>query len=404
MNQPVTFAIETPKLSGAKLGSATRIDRPVQLTLAPVRLPDGTEPVADSRVAVFVYRLSERGEQIWNELAAAWQTCPADDELGTLIAGSSLNYAQAGQSWTSVLNAAPQLDATGAPRYEPALATIPKYFARVLVTVTHDGTNYRGLSGPSEPLGFVRVATIVLPAARLEPAGLNAAIEQPIEIFLPPLLLPDGAQITPDKVLKFGVFVYRGAEIWNENQQCWQTAPADDQGLADWSPITLDYKAGQALPWQATLVAMGLIDKNKAKRFVPGGFAYQLRVFALIRNAGVVYLGLGAASEDILFVETMGQELFKIEFDSANGAKDCSEAKIRLLDAARNPVGYVLLNAVNRQVKVTSCDSAGTVRASLLLTSTGAIEVTGTRLIVHGNLEAEHIRYLPIGGGSKRDL
>jgi len=407
MNQPIALNLEAPRLSGTKLGQASRLDRPLTLRLEPIKLPDGSVLGGDGQAGAFLFRLDAQGARIWNEQAARWQVPPADTELGVSLAPISLLPTGSG-AYEAALNPG-RLDAAGRPQFSAALDDAPKYFARVLVTGSRAGQAYRGLSGPSPMLALTRVASLVLPVPLISQpgvAGPSFEIEKPLVIALPPPALPGGLAVTAETVVKFGVFVYRNGEIWNETAQAWQSAPADPQSLAEWTPLLLAYQAGQPLPWQGTLVAMGQVDKNQAPRFAPlneGGASYRLRAFALIKDADVSYLGLGPESAGIVFVKTMGQENFKFEFDT-DGPKDCREVVIRLSDGA-NRVGYLKISAANRQVEVASCDAGGVPRAKLVLNSSGDIEIQPSgKLIVQGDLEAGRIRYQPAAGGAKRDL
>ncbi len=413
MSEPTALSIESPKLSGNKIGTATRVDRPFQLGLAPIKLPDGSALPNDAVVGAFVYRVADNGEQIWNSSANGWQTPPADSELGKAIAPAALSFTGASdQPWSTTLNSTPLVDAAGAPLFDIAPKENPKYFARALVSAAQGGVAYRGLSGPSEMLSLARVTNLALSAPQLswKMVGPWAPVEKPVDIALGNVSLPDGSDATQEDVIKLGVFIYRGTgEIWNEKEQVWQAAPTEVEDLLKLEPLALTYKEGQALPWQGQLTALGQKDKNEAPRFVPinqGGGVYRLRAFAHIKKAGVVYLGLSAVSNDLTFVKTQGEERFKMEFDT-DGPQDCTETTIRLRDAADKRTGFVQFKVNPREVVVANCDAAGNTFASIRMTADGDIELkpaAGRRVLMLGDIEAERVRYQPSGGGAKVNL
>jgi hypothetical protein len=157
------------------------------------------------------------------------------------------------------------------------------------------------------------------------------------------------------------------------------------------------------------LAAAGQTDQDGAPRFLPveeGGGAYQVRLFLRAKRAGVVFLGLSPASAALRFTRTVGKERFKIEFDT-DGPQDCAVVTLRLADAAQVPAAFLRLRAGTRDAELAVCDGFGVVRARIRLTAEGDIELSpapGRRLIVNANVEAEHIRYRPSGGGAKKDL
>ena len=75
----------------------TQVDAPAMsdmlnhaITTGPVSLPDGSALAADASAGAFVYRVTDKGEQIWNEQANGWQTSPPETELGVSLPVSAL--------------------------------------------------------------------------------------------------------------------------------------------------------------------------------------------------------------------------------------------------------------------------------------------------------------------------
>ena len=63
MSAPVILAVPAPKLGGAMLAGAARIDRPLRVTIAPISASDGTPLAAEAAVGAFFYRVGASGEQ-----------------------------------------------------------------------------------------------------------------------------------------------------------------------------------------------------------------------------------------------------------------------------------------------------------------------------------------------------
>lgn len=406
--------VKPPQLAGVKLGADTRIDRPLGIGLAPMKLPTGEPLPAAAQVGAFLYRSGPQGEQVWNAAAGAWVADPGDEALAGTLAPLPLTASgDAALPWKATLNPALQVDASGAPQFAIAEGDAgPRYFARVLVTLQREGESWRGLGKASPPLSFVRVVPFAPAAPTLawKPAGPLASIEKPVEVGLAALTLADGSEATAEEAVVAGAFVYRAdGAWWNEKEQAWTAAPPDIESLAAHKPLALSHKPGKTPAWQGTLAADGQVDKDDAPRFVTvddGGAAYRLRVFAQVKRGGLVHLGLSAPSADLLFVKTRGKERFKVEFDT-DGPQDCTRVTLRLVDAAGALAGYLRLRAAERDAELASCDAAGNVRAVVRLNTAGDIELLPApdrRVVVAADFECERIRYRPSGGGPKLNL
>lgn len=410
MSVPVILALPAPKLAGTVLAGAARIDRPLRVTIAPIPGPDGKPLGAEAAVGAFFYRVGASGEQVWNPAEALWQASPAEADLVQRIAILPLAHVGAADpAWSATLDPSTALDAKGAARFIADPST--RYFARVRVVASVGGQACSGLSGPSAVLGLVRMAPLALSAPHLAWSGGGLApIERPVTVSLPPLLLPDGNEPGADDDVKLGVFVFRASgEVWNDKTQSWQPAPLDAEAFGALEPLALTKKDGEPLPWQAALVAIGQKDSAKAPRYVPvndGGGSYRLRAYAQVRKNSVVHVGLGPFSADLSFARTLGEERFGMVFDTA-GAQDCTEARLRLRDAAGQPSGWLRLRAGPRDVELANFDSGGGPLASVRLTGDGDIELhaaPGRSIFLMSDLEAGRIRYQPYGGGGKQVL
>ena len=261
------------------------------------------------------------------------------------------------------------------------------------------------------------MAALTVPAPQLqyEPAGPAAQLEKPVNVKLPAVTHADGQAATQDELQKIGAFVYRVAtqngseEIWNDTEQAWQPAVTDLAALAALTPVALAFKQGQAEPWQGILVAAGQKDKQGAARYakaVNSHPVYRLRAFAQFKRDGAVAEGVSAPSADLTFVSATEKQRFGISFDTETAA-DCTRARLQLKHPALQPAGYIELRASGPEIEIANCDAGGQVIARVLLTAAGDIELrpkAGRKVIVQGDFEAEHVRYLPAGGGVKQDL
>ncbi len=257
--------------------------------------------------------------------------------------------------------------------------------------------------------------TVPAPVLQYEPAGPTALLEKPVNVSLGPLAHADGASATPDELQKIGAFVYRVAtgggseEIWNDGAQAWQPSVTDSSALAAWMPVALTFKPGHAQPWQGVLVAAGQKDQAGAPRYAGarnGVPVYRLRALAQFKRDGVLDEGLSPPSADLRFVSAVENQRFQIGFDT-DSAADCTRARLQLRNADLVTTGFIELRAAGAELEIARCDAAGQTLVRVLLNAAGDIELRpapGRKVIVQGDLEAEHVRYLPGGGTLKQDL
>ena len=256
---------------------------------------------------------------------------------------------------------------------------------------------------------------VPIPIVSWPPPSPQPELEGPVQLALTDVTYPDGATVVPDQVLKLGAFVYRfaggGEEIWNEGAQEWQPAPSDPDALAALAPLPFAFKAGEPLPWQGVLVAAGQKDKVGSDRYAQGvgGIPrYRLRAFARTRRDTGEHTGLSGVSTEFSFVRAADAQRFGVVFDTdTTTPRDCTRARIQLKDSTLVPAGYLELRAVGREVELASCDTAGSVRARVLITAEGDIllqPAPGRRIVLGAELEAEHIHYRPFGSATKTYL
>jgi hypothetical protein len=257
--------------------------------------------------------------------------------------------------------------------------------------------------------------TVPIPVLQYEPSDPVARLEKPVNVKLSALTHADGQGATQGELKKIGAFVYRTAtaggneEIWSENEQAWKPAVTDVPTLAALTPLALAFKEGEPQPWQGVLVAAGQKDRDGVPRYakaVNGAPVYRLRAFAQFSHAGTVAEGLSAPTADLRFISSSENQRFKISFDTET-ADDCTRARIQLKSAGLVATGFIELRASGPELEIAKCDGAGQTLSRVLLNATGDIELRpapGRKVIVQGDIEAEHIRYRPAGGAVKQDL
>lgn len=252
--------------------------------------------------------------------------------------------------------------------------------------------------------------TVPAPQPSWEGDAASAELEKPVNVKLAALSFADGQPATQDELQKIGAYIYRSSggteEIWNEDEQGWQAPPVDPSAL---QPLPLAYKDGEAEPWQGVLAAAGQKDQHDAPRYDTasnGEPSYRLRAFARFTHGGETHEGLSAPSAAFTFVSAAENQRYTLSFDTETPA-DCTRAKLELKNASLVTAAYIELRASGTEVEIANCTGSGAVLARVLLNAAGDIELSpapGRKLIVHGDIEAEHLRYQPSAGGAKQDL
>jgi hypothetical protein len=254
---------------------------------------------------------------------------------------------------------------------------------------------------------------ILLDVAAPELTGKPAAapqIEQPVEVKLAALHYPDGTQATDADAQVVGAYVYRvisgGEQLWNEKEQSWTDVPGDPSALP---PLALTYKAGDPLPWQGMLVAIGMKDKDGNDRFATasgGEPSYRLRAYARFKRDDGDYAGLSVPSDAVSFVSAADTQRFKV--DMQPDPDTAQEVTLVLKNASLAKAGYVKISTTAGQiVEIGNLDASGAPLALVQLAADGSIllqPAAGKKIVLQGDLEAQRIRYQPSGGGAATDL
>ena len=258
------------------------------------------------------------------------------------------------------------------------------------------------------------MSALALPVPELawKPPGGAPQIQQPVDLRLPALVFPDGAEASEADAQIVGAYVYRlgvaGEELWNETEKRWTEVPAEP-GAAP--PLPLTYKAGDPFPWQGMLVAIGQKDKDEKPRFQPASGdspRYRLRAFARFKRDGVEFTGLSGPSAELQFVDAQESERFKVLMDPED-TQQVEELTVLLKNAGLAAAGYLKISTRGgQQVEIANCDASGNPLASVLLKADGSILLQpagGKKIVLGGDLEAQRIRYQPSsGGGGPTDL
>lgn len=153
------LALPAPTLTWPGGGAAAPIERPVDIAVPPVTLPDGQAAQGDA-VLRFGLLLQRDGGLWWHEKAQAWRASAAD--AAEFLAADPpfeplVLQHQPGKlpRWTGQWVAAGVKDGAGAPRFVPQDAGGPSYTARLIALVQRDGVAWLGLGPSSAPLQFI---------------------------------------------------------------------------------------------------------------------------------------------------------------------------------------------------------------------------------------------------------
>jgi hypothetical protein len=249
------------------------------------------------------------------------------------------------------------------------------------------------------------------PALSWQPAG-PPQLEQPVEVKLQAIRFEDGIEATDADAQKVGAYVYRygpgGEQLWNEAEQRWGGPGAD---LSMLQPVPLVYKAGDPLPWQGTLIAIGMKDKDGNPRFdkaAGGAPLYRLRAYAQFKRGGATdYAGLSDPSSELVFVKAEEKQRFGVEMDPED-AQQTARARIQLKNASLAPAGYLEIRTTGgNAIEIRNFDASGAQLATVQLAPEGSIHLQpapGQKIVLEGDVEARRIRYLSSDGITTKDL
>jgi hypothetical protein len=251
-------------------------------------------------------------------------------------------------------------------------------------------------------------ATLAVPAPTLrfeDAGGGTAALEKPLTVLLGPVT-DAGSALAPAALQAFGLRLRRrtapGAqlEVWDDGTRTWSAAQAGSEP----KPIALAYKAGDPNPWQSIVVAAAMKDATGAPALAKASAGYpQYTVGGTFRAAdGAV--GDGPQSAPITFAGASDRNLVLLGAGDGEQLDTATLARVLLRDPALHVIGGLTVLRATPGATVRLENAAG---AAVVVQADGSIELIpapGKGVRIAGDLETEHIRYLPAGGGLKRDL
>jgi hypothetical protein len=239
---------------------------------------------------------------------------------------------------------------------------------------------------------------------------LVASTEEPLKALLTGLRNDDGSTVTKDQITFIGVFVFRGAQFWDDKAKQWIDTPPDTQ-LLQRQPLAAIYKEGATPAWEATIVGLGQKDAAGADVYSPavgGAPTYFLRAF--VTTAGESgEKALSAPSPPFTFVDAATRKRFSLQFQTPDTkAEAANRVRIQLKGDALQVAGFVEVRAQpSFEVEIANCDASGNKLAQVLLRANGEIVLTpatGARVTVDGDIETNRVLYAPSGGGAKQWL
>ncbi len=195
-----------------------------------------------------------------------------------------------------------------------------------------------------------------------------ATLEKPVNVLVAPVA-SNGDVVGPEGLATFAYYVYRrpsagsSLDVWDDATKLW--TPETTTGV-DRTPTLLAYQAGDPTPWRGIIVGAGGRDATGQPQFerAVGGYpTYSVRAYFVTADHSEALLT--GPSDNLTFVGTAERNLMVI------GPGDGEQ-----LDSA-------------------------------VLHPDGRIEITpaaGRRVVVAGDLEADHVIYLPAGGAVKQTL
>jgi hypothetical protein len=250
------------------------------------------------------------------------------------------------------------------------------------------------------------------------PVGVAPLIlEEPVDVHSAAPLFPDGAPFdgaVQEQGGAAGFLVYRAAapgamwEVWNGAAGRWQASAEAVDATLPLQPLT--YAAGETLPWRGILVGAG---QPKLEAIAPGGPIpfpqYAVRTLFAASRGGLEYRGLGPHSAGVRFAKMTDIMRVGLGMPAGQAPLDAEALMIFLRDAALRTVGSVeiRLDGGTAAIEISNRDSAGSVRARVLLTAAGEIRLrpaSGAKVVIEGDLEVGHVTYLPAAGGGPQPL
>lgn len=244
-------------------------------------------------------------------------------------------------------------------------------------------------------------------------AGTYAPLTDVVTLSFDAVRFPDGSAMSSDDLAAAQALLLRNAtpisstEVWDADAKSWRSVGGADLRLLNGIPL-LPPKSGAA-PWQGVLLAAAVTDAGGTPQIAaaaPNFPQYRVRGAFRAKRAGVEAFGLGPESAPIEFAAASATGRFGAELtpDPAGATR----VRIVLRSASAQPIGFVEIDASDgNRVTLANFDAFGSALASVVLQADGSIRLAplaGRTVVIAGDLEAEHVRYLPAGGGAKQDL
>jgi hypothetical protein len=248
--------------------------------------------------------------------------------------------------------------------------------------------------------------TVPQPTLVFDDAGGGAAaLEKPVTIQLA-AVTEAAVPVTPAALTTFGYSVQRrtapGAlpEVWDDASKAW----VPDQPSGHPKPVALAYKDGDPHPWQGLLVAAGARDASGGPAFAKAANGYPVyRVRAAFAGKDGA-TGMSPQSASITFASASDRNLLVVGPGDGEQLDQATQGRVLLKNPGLQVIGGLTVTRDTPGATVRLDNAAG---AGVVLHADGSIELipaAGKGVLVSGDLETDHIRYLPAGGGLKRDL
>ena len=141
------------------------------------------------------------------------------------------------------------------------------------------------------------------------------------------------------------------------------------------------------------------------ERAVAGYPQYRVRGAFTAQSSGPALSGLSDESAPFAFVSAADRARFGVAL-TPSSALVATQARFVIKNAAQQVTAYVDLDA-NGAITLASAPAGGAPQSTVVLQPDGDIELepaAGRRVVVNGDLEVGHVRYLPAGGGARKNL
>ena len=244
-------------------------------------------------------------------------------------------------------------------------------------------------------------------------ADAFAALEDTVDIRVPPVRYPDGRAVRPEEML--GGFAQLSriatagspAEIWDATAKLWRPFAAPDFSQARGLPLM----PSQAVPgaWDGFLIGVGAKDVFGNAQFgaaVANFPQYRVRGVFQAQHEGGDAFGLGPESAPLEFQSIADLKRFNVELTPDQN--QATRVRLMLVDGARRTRGSMEIDASgNGVLTFANFDAGGGALASITLQANGDVRIapaSGGKVFIAGDLETGRIRYSPAGGGLPRDL